>query len=157
MAAMMALAAGAVESTSLRSGAGPENSVFGRGVQGILRVYNYGVWRKTELMGIDDTFKALADPTRRQILRLLRDRDLTAGELAEHFDLARSTMSGHFNVLKGAGLVVSERSRNNIVYSINMSAFDDVVSAVASFVEGRRRRGDGAGAGPGSSQEMSSG
>lgn len=104
-------------------------------------------------MGIDDTFKALADPTRRQILRLLRDRDLTAGELAEHFDLARSTMSGHFNVLKGAGLVVSERSRNNIVYSINMSAFDDVVSAVLSFADGRRRHAGKAG----STQEESGG
>lgn len=91
-------------------------------------------------MAIDDTFKALADPTRRQILRLLRDGDMTAGEIADHFDLARSTMSGHFNVLRSAGLVVSERSRNNLVYSINMSAFDDVVSAVLSFVEGRRRQ-----------------
>jgi DNA-binding transcriptional ArsR family regulator len=108
-------------------------------------------------MGIDDTFKALADPTRREILRLLRDGDLTAGELAEHFDLARSTMSGHFNVLKGVGLVVSERSRNNVVYSINMSAFDDVVSAVMSFLEGKRRRGDHSGTAVGSSQEVGSG
>ncbi|MGA7271769.1 MAG: autorepressor SdpR family transcription factor [Acidimicrobiia bacterium] len=108
-------------------------------------------------MGIDDTFKALADPTRREILWLLRYGDLTAGELAAHFDLARSTMSGHFNVLKSAGLVVSERSRNNIVYSINMSAFDDVVSTVLSFVQGRRRRGGHAGTASGSSQEVSRG
>lgn len=91
-------------------------------------------------MGINETLRALADPTRREILRLLRDGDLTAGELAEHFALARSTMSGHFNVLKGAGLIVAERSRTRIVYSINMSAFDDAASAVMSFFADHRQR-----------------
>ncbi|MGB7859993.1 MAG: metalloregulator ArsR/SmtB family transcription factor, partial [Acidimicrobiia bacterium] len=61
-------------------------------------------------MGMNETLRALADPTRRQILRLLTEGDQTAGELADHFDLAKPTMSGHFNVLKAAGLIVSERS-----------------------------------------------
>jgi ArsR family transcriptional regulator len=90
-------------------------------------------------MGINEILKALADPTRREVLRLLRRGDLTAGELAEHFDLAKSTMSGHFNVLKSAGLIVSERSRNQVVYSINMSAFDDAAGAVMSFFADHRR------------------
>jgi DNA-binding transcriptional ArsR family regulator len=90
-------------------------------------------------MGINEVLRALADPTRREVLRLLRDGDLTAGELAEHFDLAKSTMSGHFNVLKAAGLIVSERSRNQVVYSINASAFDDAASAVVSYVQTHRR------------------
>jgi DNA-binding transcriptional ArsR family regulator len=85
-------------------------------------------------MGINEVMKALADPTRREILRILRDGDRTAGELAGHFDLAKSTMSGHFSVLKSAGLIVSERSRTKVVYSINMSAFEDAAVAVMSFL-----------------------
>jgi len=84
-------------------------------------------------MSINEILRALSDPTRRQILHLLREGDLTAGELADHFDLAKSTMSGHFNVLRAAGLIVSERSRNQIVYSINMSAFDDAAAAVMGY------------------------
>ena len=87
-------------------------------------------------MGINDTFKALADPTRREILRLLRERDMTAGEIGEKFDLSGSTMSGHFNVLKAAGLIVSERNRTQIVYSINTSAFEDALGAVMGLFRG---------------------
>ena len=53
---------------------------------------------------MNEVFQALSDPTRREILRLLRKRDMTAGELAEQFPLARSTLSGHFSALKHAGL-----------------------------------------------------
>ena len=81
-------------------------------------------------MSVNDTFKAMADPTRREILRLLKEGDMTAGELADHFELSRPTMSGHFNVLRAAGLVVSERNRNKIVYSINTSALEDALGAV---------------------------
>lgn len=84
-------------------------------------------------MGMNETLRALADPTRREILRLLKQGDLTAGELSENFELAKPTMSGHFNVLKSAGLIVSERSRTKLVYSINMSAFADAADAVMSF------------------------
>lgn len=87
-------------------------------------------------MSINDTFKALADPTRREILRLLKDGDKSAGELGEAFDLAPSTLSGHFNVLKSAGLIVSERNRNSIVYSINTSAFHDAAGAVIELFSG---------------------
>jgi ArsR family transcriptional regulator len=90
-------------------------------------------------MGMNEVLRALADPTRREVLRLLRQGDMTAGELAGHFDLAKSTMSGHFNVLKAAGLIVSERSRTQMVYSINMSAFDDAAAAVMSFFGSHRR------------------
>ena len=54
-------------------------------------------------MPTDSIFRALGDPTRREILRLLRTRDMSAGEIADRFPLARSTLSGHFNVLKHAG------------------------------------------------------
>jgi ArsR family transcriptional regulator, repressor of sdpIR and other operons len=94
-------------------------------------------------MSINEVLKALADPTRREILRLLRHGDMTAGDLAEEFDLAKSTMSGHFNVLKHAGLIVSEKSKTKVVYSINTSAFDDAAGAVMSFFADRRHpKGD---------------
>lgn len=87
-------------------------------------------------MGINETFKALADPTRREILLMLRERDMSAGEIGDQFELSGSTMSGHFNVLKSAGLIVSERNRTTIVYSINTSAFDDALGAVMGMFKG---------------------
>ena len=78
-------------------------------------------------MGLSQVFRALADPTRREILRLLREGDRTAGELAAHFTLAPSTMSGHFRVLEAAGLIVSERLGNRIVYSLNLSALEEAL------------------------------
>jgi DNA-binding transcriptional ArsR family regulator len=78
-------------------------------------------------------FQALRDPTRREILRLLRARDMSAGELAERFPLAKSTLSGHFNVLKQAGLIVQERRRTSIVYSLNVSALEEVIAGVLAL------------------------
>ncbi|HYJ33621.1 MAG TPA: autorepressor SdpR family transcription factor [Candidatus Binatia bacterium] len=85
-------------------------------------------------MSIDEVFRALSDPTRREILRLLRNRDMTAGEIAEQFALAKSTLSGHFNVLKHAGLVVSERSGTSIVYSLNLAAYEEALAGVMSLL-----------------------
>jgi DNA-binding transcriptional ArsR family regulator len=92
-------------------------------------------------MGVDDVFRALADPTRREILRLLRKRDMTAGELADHFTLAASTLSGHFNVLKHAGLVLVERKGTTLVYSLNVSAAEESVGALMDiFRSGHARK-----------------
>jgi len=88
----------------------------------------------------DGVFRALADPTRRQILALLKQRDMSAGEIAERFALAKSTLSGHFNVLKGAGLIVAERQGTSIVYSLNLSAFEEALSALLSIVGAGRSR-----------------
>lgn len=85
-------------------------------------------------MGTGDVFRALGDPTRREILRLLGRRDMSAGEIAEHFPLARSTLSGHFNVLKQAGLVVPERRGTTIVYSLNASAFEEAVAVLMELL-----------------------
>ena len=99
-------------------------------------------------MPVNEVFQALGDPTRREILRLLRTGDLTAGQLAEHFPLARSTLSGHFAVLKGAGLIVQERRGTTIVYSLNMAAVEELVAGVLELLgvgdkpaTVRRRRG----------------
>ena len=91
-------------------------------------------------MAIDETFRALNDPTRREILRLLRQRDMTAGEIADRFPLAKSTLSGHFGVLKHAGLVVTERQGTSIVYSLNVSALEEIVGAVLALKSGRSAR-----------------
>lgn len=92
-------------------------------------------------MSLDDLFQALNDPTRREILRLLRTRDLTAGEIAERFPLAKSTLSGHFNILKRAKLIVSERRRTTVRYSLNVSVFEEALAAVlAALSSGRKRK-----------------
>lgn len=95
------------------------------------------------MTGVDRVFKALSDPTRRQVLRLLQSRDMTAGEIADRFPLARSTLSEHFKVLSEAGLVVRERQGTSIVYSLNLSAFEEVVATMLDVL-GRvpaRRKG----------------
>lgn len=81
-------------------------------------------------MSSNEIFKALSDPTRRKILRLLRDRGRTAGEIAEEFDLAKSTLSGHFNVLKQANLVIAERKRTTVYYQLNISVLEETFAAV---------------------------
>lgn len=75
-----------------------------------------------------EAFKALADPTRRHILELLRTKDLTAGEIAEHFDMTKPSLSHHLNTLKTAGLVEAERDGQNIIYSLNTSVLQGLMS-----------------------------
>ncbi len=85
-----------------------------------------------------EAFKALADPTRRRILELLRSADLTAGELADHFDMTKPSISHHLNTLKAAGLVDAEREGQSIVYSLNTSVLQDLMSWFYTFTD----RGD---------------
>lgn len=82
-----------------------------------------------------EAFKALADPTRRRILELLRSADLTAGELADHFDMTKPSISHHLNTLKAAGLVDAERERQSIVYSLNTSVLQDLMSWFYTFTD----------------------
>ena len=76
---------------------------------------------------IDRTFKALADPSRRRMLALLRDTDLAAGDIAAHFDMAFASVSHHLQVLRDAGLVLSRRDGQRIIYSLNTSVFQDAL------------------------------
>lgn len=82
---------------------------------------------------INKVFKALADPTRRDILRELQAGEKRAGELADKFPLAKSTLSGHFTVLKHADLIVSERRGTSIVYRLNASVFEEAMSYLLDF------------------------
>jgi ArsR family transcriptional regulator, arsenate/arsenite/antimonite-responsive transcriptional repressor len=77
-----------------------------------------------------EIYRALADPTRRRILELLRDKEMSAGEIAEHFDLSKPTLSGHFNVLREAGLVETERNGTTIVYRLNVSVLEEALMAL---------------------------
>jgi len=79
---------------------------------------------------MDDIYKALAHPVRRQILAMLRVRALSAGELADAFDLAKPTLSGHFNVLKQAGLVSVERRGASLIYRANVSVLEDALASL---------------------------
>ncbi len=75
-------------------------------------------------------YRALADPTRRRILALLRERDMTAGELAGSFELSWPTMSGHFNVLKEADLVQADRKGSTLTYHLNVSVLEEAMLAL---------------------------
>ncbi|MGD0679421.1 MAG: autorepressor SdpR family transcription factor [Polyangiaceae bacterium] len=79
---------------------------------------------------LDDipAFRALADPTRRQILKLLRKGSLTAGEIAAQFGLTKPTLSHHFKVLETAGLVRSERRATMIVYTLQSNVLEDIAA-----------------------------
>lgn len=75
-------------------------------------------------------FRALADPTRREILRLLREGPISAGALADRFPQSRSTLSAHFAVLKNADLVQTDRHGQTILYQINLSVFEETVAGL---------------------------
>ncbi|MCD7807754.1 MAG: autorepressor SdpR family transcription factor [Erysipelotrichaceae bacterium] len=86
-----------------------------------------------------DIFKALSDPTRRAILELLKEKDLNAGEIAEHFQMTKPSISHHLNILKSSGLIIDERHGQTIVYSLNMTVFQEVIHWVMSFnLEGEK-------------------
>lgn len=72
-------------------------------------------------------FKALADPTRRKVLELLRRGPLSAGQIAEHFSVSRATMSSHFAVLREAGLVASEKDGKSVIYHLRLSVLEDAL------------------------------
>jgi DNA-binding transcriptional ArsR family regulator len=82
---------------------------------------------------MDATIRALADPTRREILRLLRERDLAAGEIASRFDMTAPTVSHHLSVLKDAGLVQAERNGRSVVYSVDTTVVQEFLGELMRF------------------------
>ena len=82
-------------------------------------------------------FKALSDPTRRRILELLRDHDMTVGELAEHFDISKPSLSHHLATLRSAGLVTDERHGQNNIYSLNTTVMQDLIGWFMAFAAPR--------------------
>lgn len=80
---------------------------------------------------MSSVFKALADPTRRQVLQLLRRGPMTAGELADHFDVTKPTMSAHFAVLREASLIDSEKNGRTVTYRLRMSVLEEALLGFA--------------------------
>jgi ArsR family transcriptional regulator, arsenate/arsenite/antimonite-responsive transcriptional repressor len=86
----------------------------------------------------NNAFKAIADPTRREILRLLRKEEMTAGELAERFEMTKPTMSHHFAVLKAADLISSRREGQTIWYALNTTVMEDVLAWALDMARGTK-------------------
>ncbi|RUS56963.1 ArsR family transcriptional regulator [Kurthia sp. 3B1D] len=76
----------------------------------------------------NDVFKALADPTRREILDRLKEKDLTAGEIADYFSISKPSISHHLTILKTAGLITQEKKGQFIYYSLNTTVLQDIYS-----------------------------
>ena len=85
---------------------------------------------------LNDAFKALSDPTRGRILELLQERDMSAGEIADCFDMAKPSVSHHLNVLKNAGFILDERKGQNIIYSLNTTIFQEIMKWFFDFGKG---------------------
>ena len=83
---------------------------------------------------LQDTLKALSDPTRRKILELLKKGPLSAGEIGEHFEMTGATLSHHLSILKKAGLVDDDKKGTFVYYEINTSVMEDILAWVTGFM-----------------------
>lgn len=92
-------------------------------------------------MSSNEAFKALADPTRRAILGLLRQGEMTAGALAEKFDMSKPSMSHHFTILKEADLISSRREGQQIWYAINTTVVQDVMTWAMDLIRDETKTG----------------
>ena len=84
---------------------------------------------------MNDVWSALSDATRREILTMLRDGDMTAGEIADRFALSKPTVSHHLNILKQAGLITGEKRAQTITYRLNTTVFQDFLKSVAALFD----------------------
>ncbi|MFH1522194.1 MAG: autorepressor SdpR family transcription factor [Patescibacteria group bacterium] len=84
-------------------------------------------------MTLTKTMQALSDPTRRKILELLKKKDMAAGEIGKYFKITLPSLSHHLNILKNADLVTSQRARQEIIYSLNLSVFEEVAKSLVKF------------------------
>lgn len=84
---------------------------------------------------VADVFKALSHPVRRRIVAMLRDRPMASGEIADAFDMAWPTITGHLTALKEAGLVEAERSGTSIAYRLNISAVEEALAFLLDLTD----------------------
>lgn len=91
-------------------------------------------------MSSQDIFKALSDPTRREILRMLRKRPMSAGELSDAFPMTKGSLSHHYNILKAAELVRCERRGQFLWYSLNTSVIEDVMAMLADLFGSEKKK-----------------
>jgi len=88
-------------------------------------------------MGFANTFKALSDPVRREILVMLKEGRMTAGDIGNRFDMTGASISYHLSQLKKAGLIFETRQKNYIIYELNASVFEEAMLWLAQFKEGK--------------------
>ena len=86
-------------------------------------------------MGFPETFKALSDPVRREILTLLKEGKMSAGDIAGHFDMTGATISYHLSQLKKADLVTETKYKNFVYYELNLSVFEELMCWISQFNE----------------------
>jgi len=84
-------------------------------------------------MTFNKTMQALSDPTRRQILKLLKKKDMAAGEIGRNFNITLPSLSHHLNILKNTDLVTYQRQGQEIIYSLNLSAFEQAAKKLIDF------------------------
>jgi len=84
-------------------------------------------------MQLSNTIRALSDESRRKILELLKEKDMPAGEIAKHFSITLPTLSHHLNVLKQNNLVTFQRKGQELIYSLNLSVFEETAKALLKF------------------------
>ena len=84
---------------------------------------------------MNDAWSAMSDVNRRKILTMLNERNMTAGEISDCFELSRATVSHHLNILKEAGLIVGEKHAQTIIYRLNTTVFQDFLKGVAAFLD----------------------
>lgn len=94
---------------------------------GIFRKTSNFIFRQLSKYIVTPVFKALNDETRRKILQLLKERDMTAGEISERFAFSKPTISHHLDLLRQAGLVLAVKKGQFIHYSLNTTVIDDIV------------------------------
>lgn len=85
-------------------------------------------------------FKALGDPTRREIIELLRKRDMNAGEIADHFSISKPSISHHLDLLRQANVVISIKEGQFITYSLNTTVFDEMVKWVIDLSDNKKSK-----------------
>ena len=87
-------------------------------------------------MGFAETFKALSDPARREILMLLKEKPLSAGEIGSHFEMTGATISYHLKILKQADLIFEKREKNYIYYQLNTSVLEEIMLWISALKGG---------------------
>ena len=84
-------------------------------------------------MGFQETFKALSDPTRREIVNLLKDGKRSTGDIVSHFSSTNATISHHLSILRKAGLITDEKQGKYIYYELNTSVIDEIIGWITSL------------------------
>lgn len=91
---------------------------------------------------MSDVFKAISDPTRRKILAILKEKDLTAGEIAEPFEMSKPAISKHLDILKNANLISCQKNGQFLVYSINTSTLQNILGEFLNFFDTTQEASD---------------